>query len=183
MGRHLLKSAERLHVDFVSPSMFKVTGKPFILGRPFTEKEDIPHGPLLGVLSERFWRTHFDSDPRVIGKTLTLSDQSFQVIGVVPPQVDDWGPPSTDVYLPINSLTVFGYFLYKRDSRWVGCFGRLKNEISLGQAKQDLEVIFSNVATRYPDTDKGYALRVVPVLDSMVRSYSSTIWLLAAAVG
>ena len=176
-------SAERLDVDFVSPSMFKVTGKSLILGRPFTEKEDIPHGPLLAVLSERFWRTRFNSDPKVIGRSLTLSDQSFQVIGVVPAQVDDWGPPDTDIYLPINTITVFGYYLYKRDSRWARCFGRLKNEMSLAQAQQDLDVIFSNIATRYPDTDKGYALRVVPVLDSMVRSYSSTIWLLAAAVG
>ena len=176
-------SAERLKVDFVSPSMFKVTGKPFILGRPFTEKEDIPHGPQVAVLSERFWRTRFNSDPHVIGRSLTLSDQSFQVIGVVPAQVDDWHPPHTDIYLPINTVTIFGYFLYKRDSRWVGFFGRLKNGINLTQAQQDVDVIFSNIASQYPDTDKGYVLRLVPVLDSMVRSYSSTIWLLGAAVG
>jgi putative ABC transport system permease protein len=45
---------ERVNVDFISASMFQVTGQPFVLGRPFTEKEDVPGGLLLVVLSERF---------------------------------------------------------------------------------------------------------------------------------
>ena len=95
---------EHLEVEFVSPSMFKVSGLPTVVGRVFTEQEDIPNGPLLVVLSEHFWRTRFQSDPKIIGKNLTLSDQSFQVIGVVPTQVNDWGPPSADVYLPANTI-------------------------------------------------------------------------------
>jgi hypothetical protein len=71
---------EHLEVDFVSPGMFKVSGLPTVLGRVFTEQEDIPNGPLLAVLSEHVWRTRFQSDPKIIGKNLTLSDHSFQVL-------------------------------------------------------------------------------------------------------
>jgi putative ABC transport system permease protein len=175
--------AERLNVDYVSSSMFEVTGKPFVLGRPFTAKEDLPNGPLLAVLSDRFWKNRFNSDPNIIGKNITLSDQSFQVIGVVPAQVDDWGPPPTDIYLPINNITVFGYYLNKRESHWVECYGRLKDGVNVANAQQEFNVILSDLVARYPDTDKGYSLLVVPALDSMVQNYSTTIWLLAAAVG
>ena len=93
---------ERLDVDFISASMFEVTGHPFILGRPFTDKEDVPGGPLLVVLSERLWRSRFHADPSIVGKNLTLSDYSFQVVGVVPAQVNYWSP--CDIYAPINTL-------------------------------------------------------------------------------
>ena len=82
-----------LQIGFVSPTIFKVTGLPAVLGRVFTDQEDIPNGPLLAVLSDRCWKTRFHSDPEIIGKNITLSEHSFQVIGVVPAQVNDWGPP------------------------------------------------------------------------------------------
>jgi hypothetical protein len=85
--------AQLLEANFASPSLFSVTGLPTILGRAFTEKEDIMNGPLVAVLSERCWRSRFQSDPNIIGKNIILSDLSFQVIGIVPSQLDDWGPP------------------------------------------------------------------------------------------
>jgi len=51
--------AQLLEASFVSPSLFKLTGLPVILGRVFTEEEDIPNGPLVAVLSERCWRSRF----------------------------------------------------------------------------------------------------------------------------
>ncbi|MBV9874738.1 MAG: ABC transporter permease [Verrucomicrobia bacterium] len=174
---------ERLSVHFVSEGAFKLSGRPFLLGRPFTDREDVPHGPLVAVLSERFWRQHFNSDPTVIGKNLTLSDQSFEIIGIAPQQIDDWGMRSVDVYLPINTITVYGYFLNSRDAHWLGCMARLKDGIGLAQAQQDLGVISSNLATQYPETNKSYSLRVLSLLDAMVGSYSSNIWLLGVAAG
>src|ERR1700756_6051242 len=73
-------AAQLLEADFVSPSIFRVTGLPVILGRVFTEQEDIPNGPLVIVLTERCWRSRFQSDPNIIGKSVVLSDLSLQVI-------------------------------------------------------------------------------------------------------
>jgi putative ABC transport system permease protein len=173
--------AERLHVDFVSAGMFGVTGVPFILGRPFTEVEDIPDGPLLVVLSERFWRSRFNSDPKIIGTNLTLNDRSFQVIGVAPAQVDYWS--SCDLYAPINGLRVVNSALGQRDQHIATGIGRLKAGTSLAQAQADLDIIHDNLSARYSDTDKGYGIRVVSPLDNLVSNFSATIWLLGAAVG
>src|ERR1700678_3457055 len=70
--------AQLLEADFVSPSLFRVTGLPVMLGRVFTENEDIPNGPQVAVLSERCWRSRFQSDPQIVGKNIILSDLSFQ---------------------------------------------------------------------------------------------------------
>jgi putative ABC transport system permease protein len=174
---------ERVNVDFISASMFEVTGHPFILGRPFTDKEDVPGGPLLVVLSERFWRTRFNADPSIIGKNLTLSDHSFQVVGVVPAQINYWSP--CDLYSPINSLELFYSGLRKRDEHPAACFGRLRPGVTFEQARAEIGTIHDSLIARYPDTDKGYGIQVTAPGrgDYTVYDYSPAIWLLGAGVG
>jgi putative ABC transport system permease protein len=176
------EETQRLSVSFVSPSLFTLTGRPAILGRTFNSQEDVPHGPLLAVISERFWRNYFNGDPGVIGKKLTLSEQSYEIIGVAPAQVDLWGPPPTDVYLPANSIVLFSYPIYQRTYRIFGCAGRLKQGVSVERARAELETIYKGLIDRYPDTDKGYGIRVVPLLNDVVNGYSGTVWLLGGAV-
>jgi putative ABC transport system permease protein len=173
---------QRLSAEFVSPSLFTLTGRTPILGRTFNQQEDIPHGPLLAVISERFWKNNLNADPTVIGKRLTLSEQSFEIIGVVPAQMDLWGPPPTDVYLPVNSITLFSFAIYQRTYHIFGCVGRLKEGFTVGQAQAELEIINNGLIDRYPDTDKGYSVRLIPLLDDVIGGYSGTVWLLGAAV-
>ncbi len=66
---------------YAAPSLFKVTNLPFVLGRPFTGEEDKTGGPLVAVLSESLWRDQFNSDPNIVGRTIILSGESFQVLG------------------------------------------------------------------------------------------------------
>ena len=174
---------ERLKVDFVTASMFAVTGSPFVLGRPFTENEDVPGGPVVVVLSEQFWRKRFNADPSIIGKNLTLSDHTFQVIGVVPKQVNWWSP--CDIYVPINTFELFyPGDLRNRSEHIAACFGRLKEGVSLPQAKAELDTIHERLIAQYPDTDKGYGLSVVRPGrgDYTVYDYAPAIWLVAAGV-
>jgi putative ABC transport system permease protein len=174
--------AERLAVDFVSPSLFKVTGKPILLGRSFMESEDIPRGPAVAILSEKFWRSRFQATPGVIGKTIRLSEQTFEVIGVAPFQVDDWGLQKTDVYLTTNQLLSFAYPLDQRDQNFLRCIGRLKDGISIAQARTDLDIIHSSLSVQYPTVNKGYRVAVRRLLDALVLDYSTTLWILVAAV-
>ena len=176
--------AEPVQVHLVSPSLAKVTGLPMKLGRWISEQEDVPHGPLVAVLSERLWRTHFQSDPNIVGKNIILSGWSFQVIGVAPVQVWANRPVMADVYAPTNVITtVLGWSLDARDDHTVDCVGRLKKGVSIAQAQADLETLHNNLVARYPDKDAGYGLRLVPLNERVVFGYSQTIWLLGAAAG
>src|SRR6201984_2054209 len=177
--------AQLLQAAFVSSSLFRVTGLPVILGRIFTETEDIPNGPLVAALSERCWRSRFQSDPNIVGKNVVLSDLSLQVIGIVPSQMDDWGPPGIDVYLPIHAVATFHLLrndvFAERANHLFACFGRLKEGVSVSEGETDLKTIQSNLLIRYPGENQGRTLRVFPLLGLIVNDYTTTIWLLAAA--
>jgi len=74
------------------------------------------------VLSEPFWRSRFQADPSIVGKNITLSGWTFQVIGVAPPQASVCGPPVADVYAPTNAIaTVMNWHLVEdRGGHYVG---------------------------------------------------------------
>jgi putative ABC transport system permease protein len=172
-------AAEQIAGDFVSPEMFAISGHRFLLGRPFTSAEDEVGGPNIVVLGEKFWRSHFNADPRVIGATLMISGRALEVIGVAPRQASE--RISIDVYLPIHLMR--GTDFNARDRHPFLCMGRLKLGVSLSQAQAELESIHQSLTNRYPTTDKGYRIRVARLLDTEVGDYFATLWLVAAAVG
>jgi putative ABC transport system permease protein len=138
---------------------------------------------LVAVLSDRFWKRQYQSDPNIIGKTITASGFTFQVIGVAPLQAyKDLGASLADVYVPINAITpVFNVSLDKRGNLTVDLIGRLKAGVTLAEAEADLKTIQDNLARLYPDTDSGLGIRLVPLRDRVVMPYGGTIWLLGAA--
>jgi putative ABC transport system permease protein len=179
------KNPEHVRVVFASANLFELTAMPMILGRPFTNDEDKFGGPLIVVLSKAFWRTHCNSDPAIVGKQLTLNDESFQVIGVCPEQAGNLAElPNEILYVPLHTDEISGSSdLQKREAHDVECIGRLKAGVTLSQAQADLGVIQQNLTVLYPTTDDGYEVRLVPLLTLMEESYSSAVWLLGAAAG
>jgi putative ABC transport system permease protein len=173
---------QKLNAGFVSASLFTVTGQPFVIGRPFTDDEDRFGGPLVVVLTERFWRSHFQSDPKVLGKNMTLSGRSYEIVGVCPTQVDDWVMDSPELYVPIKSVVGADDPIKARDAHWLSCFGRLKPGATRNEAETDLARIERTLQKRYPDMNQGYGVRLMPLLDDMVGDAASNLWLLGAAV-
>jgi putative ABC transport system permease protein len=175
------KSAERIVGALCTASMFPGNGFPFVLGRPFTSEEDQPGGPRVVVLSEAFWRSHFNSDPDIVGKNILLNGLTLEVIGVVEAEHEWRTPPK--VYLPLNLADVVATWRNdwrRRDGHFLLCFGRLKNGVTIGQAQADFEVIQRNLVASFPE-DQAYGIRVEDNLHAESRDYISTLWLLGAA--
>jgi putative ABC transport system permease protein len=174
-------NAERIKCSFVTAGTFQAFGVPFLLGRPFTTQEDKPGGPLLAVLSEPFWRTHFSADPNVIGKNLVLNGHSFQIIGVSKPINSEYEDPPK-VLVPINTADVVADWgnWRGRDNHAHFCVGRLKDGVTLAQVQADLEVVQRNLVARYPE-DKGYGVRVEGTYFAETKPYSATLLLLIGA--
>jgi putative ABC transport system permease protein len=174
-------TAERIKVSFVTAGTFKAFGVPFLIGRPFATQEDKPGGPLLAILSEPFWRTHFSADPNVIGKNLVLNGHSCQIIGVSKPINSEYEDPPK-VLLPINAADVLADWgdWRGRDNHFNFCVGRLKDGVTLAQAQADLEVIQRDLVARYPE-DKAYGVRVDDTYFAETKPYSATLWLLIGA--
>ncbi len=173
--------AEQVPGLYVSGAFFEVMGRSLILGRPLDDGDDKPGSVAVVVLSEHLWRTHFDSDPNIIGTSITLNSRSFQVVGVTPGQADE--ESDVELYAPTNQDPDFApNKKIRRGAPHYECVSRLKDGVTLQQAQADLEVIQQNLIALYPATDAGFGIRIAPYLDGVVSDYSTTVWLLEAAV-
>jgi predicted permease len=169
---------ERALGFWVSGSFFNVLGRPMLMGRSIGEAEDRPDAVGVVVLSERLWRTKFNSDPKIVGANILLNARSFQVVGVTPGIADEGG--KVDLYVPL-SQNPDTQIKERRGFHWFACLGRLKDGVTLQQAQSDFTVISQNLNSKYPAT-AGFGIRLVPYLDSVTSNYSTMLWILESAV-
>ena len=104
---------ERLTADEVSASFFPALGVTPAMGRNFTEGEDRPGADHTVLLSYGLWQRRFGGNPNIIGQAITLNNQSFTVVGVLP-QTFEWQAP-VDLFVPIENGSL-GAALNERSS-------------------------------------------------------------------
>jgi hypothetical protein len=93
------RQPEHVGTACVTANFFQVIGLLPALGRTFTEAEDKVGGPALAVISDGIWQRVFQKDPSVLGRTVSLDNQPFTVIGVMPAAMSS--PGAVDIWLPI----------------------------------------------------------------------------------
>ena len=171
---------QQLRSERVSSAYFRLFGVPMLLGRGFNAQEDVPHAAPVVVIGEALWRGRFASDPNIIGKTMVLEGAPHVITGVVSSRFDfqDFGP-APEVWVPFqldpNSHDQGHYFL---------AAGRLKDGVTLQQAKSELDASAAVYRTKFPDAlERGQSFDAATLKDSLVRGAERSIWVLAAAVG
>ncbi|HET9282811.1 MAG TPA: ABC transporter permease [Candidatus Angelobacter sp.] len=169
---------EKIDGGAISAGFFHVLGVNPVAGRDFLPEEDQPgHDNNVLLLRNKFWKTHFNGDPQVVGKTVQLNGKSFQVVGVLPP-----GEPWLDV------ADVFIPFVHKanadRGSFEFQVIGRLKKGVSLQTAQADLTAVANSLAKDYPKDDKGMGITLSTSSEWLADSNLRTkLWVLLGAVG
>ena len=78
-----LRDKPLTELSYVTPEYFKLLGVPVLIGRGFTEQEDIGNNKPSALISEHLWRTQYGKDANIIGQSITLGEQQYKVIGVV----------------------------------------------------------------------------------------------------
>jgi predicted permease len=141
-----------IHAAFVDAGFFDVLGVPTMLGRVLSPGEDVKGGPRVVVLAWLFWREHFSSDPKIIGKAITLSGNSYTVIGVMPKSfiVPDFSP---DLF--VSLWAAYPDAAAERDVHFMRSYWRLKPGVTLNQARAGMKAIDDRLAAAYPDDEKG----------------------------
>ncbi len=133
--------SEAARAELVSGNYFSVLGVQPALGRVFTEADDTaPGANSVAVLSFDFWRDHLGADSTLIGSTLSVNGQPFQIVGVAAPQFRSaiWGEsPSLFVPMSMSGEIVPGAGKRLKDhtDRWINILGRLKPGVSRAQAQ------------------------------------------------
>jgi putative ABC transport system permease protein len=128
---------ERLNGQRVSAGFFRALGVAPVLGRDFQAADDRAGGPNVTIVTDAFWRRRLGSDPAVIGRTITLDDNSYVIIGVMPAGFDNVLAPVGELWAPLQYNTSF-----TPESREWGhhlrMVTRLRSGISVDQAAREL---------------------------------------------
>jgi putative ABC transport system permease protein len=178
---------ERVVATETSASFFRVFGIAPLLGRVFQDYEDDPgHAPTV-VISYAFWQRHFDGDPQVIGRSITIDSyrqRASVVVGVMPPGFDL--PDQQDVWLPMGYSQTAPRGSAAAGTRccpWLHVVARMKPGVSLRQAQAEMDVIADRIARAHPEVNFGNGVEIVPLQAQMVGSVRTALWLLFGAVG
>jgi putative ABC transport system permease protein len=169
-----LKEPVRIAAQFVSASFFNVFQVSPVLGRTFYADEDKPGKDRAAVLSYGAWVRYFNRDPQIIGKSITLDDQSYSVIGVMP----------ASFQFPHDSVQAwcipgFEPSRVQRGSRFLFSVGRLKPGAGLQQAQAEMDTISASL-NKLDGRDT--AVRLVGLQDEIVGNVRRGILVLWAAV-
>ena len=187
-------SAHPLQVSVLktTPGIFRVLDTQPWLGRGFTTAEAQPGHDREIVLMYNLWRTQFESDRRILGKTITLNGFPFTVIGVMPesfrlPAIDSMGIPNANRSQPLQALVPMA-FTADQLSEVMGDFNyfglaRLKPGVSVAQANADLNALQHAITVSLPASAKGTLSAVVtPFQQMLVGNNRKPLLILLAAV-
>jgi len=172
---------QRLHGQQVSAEFFPLLGIQPILGRMFRREEDQVGAAPVALLGDGLWKSKFASSPDVIGKSLTLNDTAYTVIGVVTSRTPMFDPTVMDVYVPIGQWAD-PTFRDRKIGMGTQGLGRLKPGVTLQQAGADMNSVARNLAATYPDADKGTSITLNPLKKDIVGDIQPTLFILLGAV-
>ncbi|HYV28667.1 MAG TPA: ABC transporter permease [Candidatus Eisenbacteria bacterium] len=132
------------------------------VGRTFLRQEDQPGGEEVVVVSDRLWRQRFDSDPKIIEKSITLDRRSYQVVGVMP--ADFQFPDQTDLWIP---LALGPREKADRTSFYLNVLARLKPGVSVRQAQVELRGYLPRITPQNALSLNGRNVLLDPVYDHL----------------
>jgi putative ABC transport system permease protein len=128
---------ERLDGQTVSASYFRVLGVVPVMGRDFEPSDERTGGPGVAIISDGLWQRRFGGDRTVVGRQITLDDDTYSVIGIMPRGFENVLAPGAELWRPLQ-------YDMTQDRAWghhLRMVGRLKPGVGIGQARQELDMI------------------------------------------
>jgi putative ABC transport system permease protein len=145
------REPERFDGQFVSAGYFRVLGVPPFLGRDFEPSDDRFRGPHVVILSDALWRRRFGGDAAIIGRQITLDDNGYTVIGVMPSTFENVLVPSAELWTPLQYDP--GNISDTQTREWgnhLRMAGRLQPGASIDQASRELKTIARDPVPEFP---------------------------------
>jgi predicted permease len=186
--------ARLLRAELVTGQFFAVLGVRPFLGRFFGEDEDrLPDGIPVVVLSHGYWRTEFNADRAVVGRTMRLGGLTFEIVGVAPPgfsgtqlaQVDVWAPFSA-AYSLVSGIPA-SEWSSQRGSQFLRVFVRVRDGLSPEVAAADARRAYQEGHADYEEYERRAIATLAPIMpgrdpSSAGREGRVATWLFGMAV-
>ena len=180
---------QRISSATVTQSVIPLLQVPPLVGRSFTDAEDLPKGPNVLLISEGLWRSRFGGDRNVIGRTLDVNGRTWEIIGVMPKQFR-FPSSETQLWLPMRldpNEAFPGGFNYDG-------IARLRKGITPAAAGRDLVSVLPRILELFPNLAPNVPTQmlleqakpvpfVAPLKDDVTGGIAKTLWIVAAAAG
>ena len=151
--------AQRIDTQFVSPGLLGMMGLKPMIGRGFSPQDAAGLASNV-IISHSLWQQLWGGDPNVLGKHLETSLGTYTVVGVMPPDtwIVSWAR-NPALWIPLDPIGPD----QRPDTRWWGCFARLKPSVTVEQARAEIKVLGERLAHAHPETNKDWNSTLVPV--------------------
>jgi len=163
----------------VSADFFKTLKVNPVIGRVFTHEEDQPGAAPIVVLSHALWHRVFGADSNVLNRSITLNNRSYSVLGVMPAEFQF--PARTEMWVSAGQFS--NGWLHRNNHPGLYAVARLKDGVSIEQARADLDRIAESLENQYPDTNRGHGVAVTTLLEDTLGDIGRSLWILFAAAG
>jgi putative ABC transport system permease protein len=171
---------ERLAGRMASANFFKTFGASLSKGNDFPASEDRVGGQKVVILGHGFWQRRFGGDEAIVGKQITLNNQSYMVIGITAP--DFRFGLDTDIYTLIGQ-SEDQCFKSRGCHPGIYVVGRLKPGVSVEQGRADMDAIMGRLGQQYPDTNTDRRIHIESLYDNTVQDVRPALFVLLGAVG
>jgi putative ABC transport system permease protein len=149
-----------------SANLFSTLGARPELGRTFAPDEENVGNHRVLVISHRYWQNRFGGDAQVIGRRVRLDGESYEIVGVLPPNFSDWRHLSwVDVFRPLG-LTEKE--LRDRNSTKIRLVGLRSPSVSPAQAAAFIASFGQGLARDFPAAHADTSWRSVPIEESFL---------------
>jgi putative ABC transport system permease protein len=173
----------RIHGDFISSDWLPTLGVQPMMGRNFEQSEEHAGRDGEVILSGDCWQRCFNADPNILGKTLTLNERSYTVVGILPAafKFED-----REIFAPLVPGAAVAD--HSEGSMVFHAFARLRRDVSLQQAKSEMTGIARRLEMEFQATNKGRLLRLVTLKEAATelqptpRRMHETLWIMFGAV-
>jgi putative ABC transport system permease protein len=170
---------ERLVAARLSSNLFSVLRVSPALGRAFTADEEQSGKDRVVLLSDGLWRRRFGADPSIVGRTINLSGNPYEVVGVMRPDFQFperehqlWIPLTIDPRLLARQTAAYGHL----------AVARLKSGVRIEQAQREINALTERLEAEYPATNRGVRVEVLPLIEESIRAVRPALYVMVAAV-
>jgi putative ABC transport system permease protein len=155
--------AERINAQDSTPNLFELLGVKPILGRVSFPAEMQDHDQTV-MISESLWKTHFNRDPNILGKTFRVNGITSTVVGVMPQSLTSPDGIKIDLWQPIDAESKR---YVERADHWLMPVARLKPGVTIAEAQAEMSTIARRLELQYPATNKGIGKIVGPLHEEL----------------
>ena len=148
--------AERVQAVRVTSNICDIWGLHPALGRTFLPGEDEPGKPMVVILSHHYWKGRFNSDPKVLGTTVSIDGHPATIVGVMDAALEAYGYAKSHLWLPLTLDPAA-----PRDQRSLRVVGRLAAGASLASAQAELVALSAAQARDHANTNANWRANVV----------------------